>query len=231
MKTIGLIGGMSWESSSEYYRMINELIQKQLGGYHSAECVMYSVDFDEIERMQRKNRWEEAAERLVKVAQSLESSGADFILLCTNTMHKVADEIQANIRVPLLHIADETARQIRAEGLHKVGLLGTRYTMEEGFYKDRLVEEFGLEVILPEAKDRQTVHRVIFDELVLGKINPYSKTQYKAIIEKMIDRGAQGIILGCTEIGLLIHAQDSSVPLFDTTRIHAEAAVEYALSA
>ena len=231
MKTIGLIGGMSWESSSEYYRMINELIQKQLGGYHSAECVMYSVDFDEIERMQRKNRWEEAAERLVKVAQSLESSGADFILLCTNTMHKAADEIQANIRVPLLHIADETARQIRAEGLHKVGLLGTRYTMEEGFYKDRLVEEFGLEVILPEAKDRQTVHRVIFDELVLGKINPYSKTQYKAIIEKMIDRGAQGIILGCTEIGLLIHAQDSSVPLFDTTRIHAEAAVEYALSA
>jgi len=230
MKTIGLIGGMSWESSGEYYRLINEMVHERLGGFHSAESVMLSVDFAEIELMQREGRWEEMAQRLAKAAKSLESSGADFILLCTNTMHKVADEIQADMRVPLIHIADPTARRIRAEGLHKVGLLGTRYTMEEDFYKKHLVEEFGLEVIIPDAPEREVVHRVIFDELVLGKINPASKAEYMEIIEAMVEKGAQGVILGCTEIGLLIHPEDARVPLFDTTRIHAEAAVEYALS-
>lgn len=230
MKTIGLIGGMSWESSGEYYRLINEMVHEKLGGFHSAECVLYSVDFAEIELFQREAKWEEMGGRLANVAKRLESAGADFILLCTNTMHKVADEIQANIRVPLLHIADETARRVQVEGLHKVGLLGTRYTMEEDFYKERLVEEFGLEVLIPEAGDREIVHQVIFDELVLGKINPQSKTQYMNIMEKLVRRGAEGVILGCTEIGLLVHPQDAAVPLFDTTRIHAEAAVEYALS-
>ncbi len=191
---------------------------------------MFSVDFAEIELLQREGRWEEAAHSMVKAAKSLESSGADFIILCTNTMHKAADEIQANTRIPLLHIADATARRIQAAGLHKVGLLGTRFTMEEAFYKDRLTKEFGLEVIIPNAGEREIVHRVIYDELVLGKIVPASKEQYVNIIGKMIAAGAEGIILGCTEIGLLIHSEDCPAPLFDTTRIHAEAAVEYALS-
>ncbi len=230
MKTIGLIGGMSWESSSEYYRLINEMVHERLGGFHSAECVMYSVDFAGIERMQRENKWEEMGQYLAQVARRLESSGADFILLCTNTMHKSADEIQAAIRVPLLHIVDATAERIQVKGLQTVGLLGTRYTMEEDFYKKRLTDAFGLNVIIPEEAERETVHRVIFDELVLGKINPKSKAEYMKIIERLIEKGAEGVILGCTEIGLLIHAEDARVPLFDTTRIHAEAAVEYALS-
>ena len=230
MKTIGLIGGMSWESSVEYYRLINEGVQASLGGLHSARSVMFSVDFADIELLQREGRWEEAAHSMVKAAQSLESSGADFIVLCTNTMHKAADEIQANTRIPLLHIADATARRIQAAGLHKVGLLGTRFTMEEAFYKDRLIQEFGLEVIIPALPEREIIHRVIYDELVLGKIVQTSKEQYLKIIREMIETGAEGIILGCTEIGLLVHAEDCPAPLFDTTRIHAEAAVEYALS-
>jgi len=230
MKTIGLIGGMSWESSIEYYRLINEKVQSSLGGLHSAKSLMVSVDFAEIEILQREGRWEEAAQKMVAAAQSLERGGADFIVLCTNTMHKAAGDIQAHTRIPFLHIADATAQQIRAAGMRKIGLLGTRFTMEEGFYKDRLVENFGLEVILPDAREREIVHRVIYDELVLGKINPASKEQFVAIIGEMVDAGAEGVILGCTEIGLLVHAEDSRVPLFDTTKIHAEAAVEYALS-
>jgi aspartate racemase len=230
MKTIGLIGGMSWESSVEYYRLINEGVQASLGGLHSARSVMFSVDFADIELLQREGRWEEAARSMVKAAQSLESSGADFIVLCTNTMHKAADEIQANTRIPLLHIADATARRIQAAGLHKVGLLGTRFTMEEAFYKDRLTQEFGLEVLIPAPPEREIIHRVIYDELVLGKIVQTSKEQYLKIIREMVETGAEGIILGCTEIGLLVHAEDCPAPLFDTTRIHAEAAVEYALS-
>ncbi len=230
MKTIGLIGGMSWESSLEYYRLINEGVKQALGGLHSAKSVMVSVDFADIEVLQREGRWEEAAKMMVKAAKHVESGGADFVLLCTNTMHKAADEMQANIHIPLLHIADATAERVKTAGLHQVGLLGTRFTMEEGFYKDRLVNEYGLQVVIPDAGERETVHRVIYEELVLGQTRPESKRQYAEIIQHLVEAGAEGIILGCTEIGLLIHEEDCPVPLFDTTRIHAEAAVEYALS-
>lgn len=230
MKTIGLIGGMSWESSAEYYRLINTLVKERLGGFHSAKCVMVSVDFAEIETLQRENRWAESARLLGAAAQSLERAGADLILLCTNTMHKVADDIQANIRVPFLHISDATAERIKAQGLTTIGLLGTRFTMEEDFYVGRLTQCFGLCVLIPEAAEREMIHRVIYDELVLGEIKAESKAQYLATIDRLIDCGAQGIILGCTEIGLLIQAADCRVPVFDTTRLHAQAAVEWALS-
>jgi aspartate racemase len=229
MKTIGLIGGMSWESSIEYYRIINQTVKTRLGGLHSAKSVMVSVDFAEVEILQHQGRWAEAADMLIEAAQSLEDGGADLIVLCTNTMHKVADEIQANLKIPFLHIADATAQRVLASGIRTVGLLGTRFTMEEEFYKGRLSKTYGLNVIVPDAQEREVVHRVIYDELVVGKIEPSSKAQYVEIIEQMIRQGAEGIILGCTEIGLLVHQEDSRVPLFDTTRIHAEAAVEYAL--
>jgi amino-acid racemase len=229
MKTIGLIGGMSWESSSEYYRIINEETKARLGPLHSAKCLMLSVDFAEIETLQREARWEEAARSMVAAARSLENGGADFIVLCTNTMHKAAGEIQANTHLPFLHIADATAEKVKAAGLHKVGLLGTRFTMEEAFYKDKLIQDHGLEVIIPDAQEREIVHRVIYDELVVGRIEATSKMKYVEIIQRMVEAGAEGIILGCTEIGLLIHAEDCPMPLFDTTRIHAEAAVDYAL--
>lgn len=230
MKTIGLIGGMSWESSAEYYRLINTLVKERLGGFHSAKCVMISVDFAEIETLQRENRWVESAQLLVAAAQGLERAGADVVLLCTNTMHKVADDIQASIHVPFLHIADATAEQVKAQGLMAVGLLGTRFTMEEDFYVGRLTQRFGLRVLIPEPAEREMIHRVIYDELVLGEIKMDSKEQYLAAIEHLIERGAQGIILGCTEIGLLIHAEDCRVPVFDTTRLHAQAAVDFALA-
>ena len=229
MKTIGLIGGMSWESSIEYYRIINEATKAKLGGLHSAKCVMVSVDFAEIEILQHQGKWTEAGRVLIETAKDLENGGADFIVLCTNTMHKVADDIQANVNIPLLHIADATAQMVKDAGIQKIGLMGTRFTMEEEFYKGRLSQKYGLSVSIPNDSQREIVHRVIYDELVLGKIEQNSKEQYVDIIRQMIDLGAEGIILGCTEIGLLIHEQDSSVPLFDTTRIHAEAAVEYAL--
>ena len=229
MKTIGLIGGMSWESSSEYYRIVNEETKARLGALHSAKCLMLSVDFAEIEILQREGRWEAAAQSMVAAAKSLENGGADFIVLCTNTMHKAADEIQANTHIPFLHIADATAEKVKAAGLHKVGLLGTRFTMEEPFYKDRLIHDHGLEVILPNGQERETVHRVIYDELVVGKIEAESKRKYVGIIQRMVEAGAEGIILGCTEIGLLVHAGDCPVHLFDTTVIHAMAAVDYAL--
>lgn len=230
MKTIGLIGGMSWESSLEYYRLINETVKARLGGLHSAQSLMYSVDFAEIETLQHAGRWSEAAERLSAVAQNLERGGADFIVLCTNTMHKVADTLQARTRLPLLHIADPTAQHIRAAGLHRIGLLGTRFTMEEEFYKQRLVQRFGLEVLIPSAPERDLIHRVIYEELVLGEVRPASKAHYLRVIEALVQAGAEGVILGCTEIGMLIGAGDCAVPLFDTTRIHAVAAVEYALA-
>jgi aspartate racemase len=230
MKTIGLIGGMSWESSAEYYRLINTLVKERLGGFHSASCVMLSVDFAEIEELQRENRWAESAQLLSAAAQNLERAGAEVVLLCTNTMHKIADDIQAGIHVPFLHIADATAEQIKAQGLSTVGLLGTRFTMEENFYVGRLSQRFGLRVLIPEAAEREMIHRVIYDELVLGEIKTESKAQYLAAIEHLIDRGAQGIILGCTEIGLLIQAGDCRAPIFDTTRLHAQAAVAWALT-
>ena len=229
MKTIGLIGGMSWESSIEYYRIINETTKAKLGGLHSAKSVMYSVDFAEIEVLQHQDQWADAAKMLIDAAKKLETCGADFIVLCTNTMHKVADDIQANINIPFLHIADATAQLVKNSGIQKIGLLGTRFTMEEEFYKGRLSQEYGLSVNIPNAQEREIVHRVIYEELVVGKILQNSKEQYIDIIQQMVKQGTEGIILGCTEIGLLIHQEDSQVPLFDTTRIHAEAAVEYAL--
>lgn len=229
MKTIGLIGGMSWESSIEYYRIINETTRTKLGGLHSAKSLMYSVDFAEVEILQHQGKWAEAADMLVDAAKRLENGGADFIVLCTNTMHKVAEEIQASVQIPLLHIADATAQVVKDSGIRAIGLLGTRFTMEEEFYKGRLSQQYGLQVHIPNAQEREVIHRVIYDELVVGEIKQHSKEQYLGIIERMLAQGAEGVILGCTEIGLLIHKQDSRVPMFDTTRIHAEAAVEYAL--
>ena len=229
MKTIGLIGGMSWESSIEYYRIINEKAKEKLGGLHSAKSLMVTVDFAEIEKLQHEDRWDEAAEILVKCAQDLEHGGADFIVLCTNTMHKLADQITANLNIPFLHIADATAEKIVASGMKRIGLLGTRFTMEHDFYKGRLINNFGLDVLIPEKEDRDIVHRVIYDELVQGKIVDVSRDEYKRIMEELIAQGAEGIILGCTEIELLVKQSDSRVPLFPTTLIHAIAAVEKAL--
>jgi aspartate racemase len=229
MKTIGLIGGMSWESSIEYYRIINESVKTRLGGLHSAKSVMVSVDFAEIEILQHQGKWGEAAQMLIEAGKNLEKSGADLIVLCTNTMHKVAEDIQANVKIPLLHIADATAQLVKDSGIKEIGLLGTRFTMEEEFYKGRLAQKYGLKVIIPNVQEREIVHRIIYDELVIGEIRQHSKEQYIDIIKQMVKHGAEGIILGCTEIGSLIHKQDSQVPLFDTTKIHAEAAVEYAL--
>ncbi len=229
MKTIGLIGGMSWESSLEYYRLINEAVKERLGGLHSAQCLLYSVDFGEIEPLQNRGEWEEAADRLCRAACALENGGAECVVLCTNTMHKVAAEIQSAIWIPFLHIADATAAQIKAQGLRKIGLLGTRFTMEEDFYRGRLVDQHGLEVLVPPADERERVHRVIYDELCLGKLLPESRAAFVGIMERLVEAGAEGIILGCTEIGLLVGPGDSTVPLFDTTRIHALAAVDFAL--
>ena len=230
MKTIGLIGGMSWESSIAYYRIINEAAKARLGGLHSAQSLMYSVDFAEIENLQQQAKWHEAAQALSAAAQRLERGGADFIVLCTNTMHKVAGAIEAAVRIPLLHIADATAQATKAAGLRRVGLLGTRFTMEEEFYIRRLTEQHGLTVRVPDGPARATVHRIIYEELVRGKTEPASRGQYLAIIEELVQAGAEAVILGCTEIGLLVRPEDCRVPLFDTTRLHAVAAFEYALS-
>ncbi|MEJ2167373.1 MAG: aspartate/glutamate racemase family protein [Desulfobacterales bacterium] len=229
MKTIGLIGGMSWESSIEYYRIINEATRDKLGGLHSAKSIMYSVEFAEIEALQHAGRWDEASHILIAAAQSLEKAGADVVLICTNTMHKLYADLQRKIGIPMLHIADATAEVIKAKGIAKVGLLGTRFTMEEDFYKGRLIEKYDLEVIVPPVEEMQEVHRIIYDELCAGVIEPSSKLIYAGIIDRLVSAGAQGIILGCTEIGLLVKQEDSAVPLFDTTEIHAKAAVQYAL--
>jgi aspartate racemase len=229
MKTIGLIGGMSWESSIEYYRLINEAVRARLGGLHSAKCLFYSVDFAEIEPLQRLGEWNEAAEHLAAAAQQVERGGADFLLLCTNTMHKVANAIQRSISMPLLHIADATAQAIHRQSLKRVGLLGTRFTMEDDFYRGRLSSQHGLTVVVPSPEDRRTVHRIIYEELCVGRILDTSRAEHVRIIEQLVENGAEAVILGCTEIGLLVGQADCRVPVFDTTRIHAEAAVEYAL--
>ena len=229
MKTIGLIGGMSWESTVPYYRQINETIKARLGGLHSAKIVLYSVDFHEIERLQHAGDWEAAGAVLAQAARSLEAAGADFLVLCTNTMHKVAPDIEAAVRIPLLHIADPTAVELKRAGHSTVGLLGTRFTMEQAFYRDRLSERHGLRVIVPGPQDRETIHRIIYQELCLGVVTAASRSEYRSVIERLASQGAQAIILGCTEISLLVNQQDSAVPLFDTTAIHARAAAEKAL--
>jgi aspartate racemase len=229
MKTIGLIGGMSWESSLEYYRIINETVQRKLGGFHSAQSLMYSVDFAAVEDCQHQGRWQDAAELLADAARKLEKGGADFLVICANTMHKVVPEVQKHIKIPILHIADVTARAIEERGLRIVGLLGTRFTMEEGFYKDRLVQKHGLEVIIPGEKDRELIHNVLYDQIRLGDIDQAARNVFKKAIDDLASEGAEGIILGCTEIFLFVKQEDTKIPLFDTTRIHAEAAAEFAL--
>lgn len=229
MKTIGLIGGMSWESSSEYYRIINQAVRERLGGTHSAQCLMFSFDFGEIEALQEADDWEGAAARMIDAAQRLERGGAECLVICTNTMHRLVPEMLKAIHIPLLHIADPTARRITALGLRTVGLLGTRYTMEQDFYKWRLTEQFGLDVLIPDVDGRRLVHDVIYQELVRGVIREESRQAYQAVIRELADRGAQAIILGCTEIGLLIQPEHCPVPVFDTTRLHALAAVDFAL--
>ncbi|MFI6155608.1 aspartate/glutamate racemase family protein [Kitasatospora sp. NPDC051170] len=229
MRTIGLIGGMSWESTAEYYRLVNELTRERLGGLHSARCVLYSVDFAEIEQLQVQDRWAEAGEILAAAARALEAAGADLVLICTNTMHKVADHVEAAVSVPLLHLADATAQAVRASGLRRVGLLGTAFTMEQDFYRGRL-EAGGLDVLVPDAEGRAIVHRVIYEELCLGIVREESRAAYREVIADLVAGGAEGVILGCTEIELLIGSEDSPVPVFPTARLHAEAAVRAALS-
>ena len=230
MKTIGLIGGMSWESTIPYYRQINELTKQRLGGLHSARIVLYSVDFHDIERLQHSGHWDAAGALLADAARALQAAGAYFVVVCTNTMHKVAAQIEAAVSIPLLHIADPTAAAIKHAGHVVVGLIGTRFTMEEAFYRDRLRDRHGLRVIVPDTADRDLVHRVIYDELCLGNALPGSRAEYRRIMSALVAQGAQAIILGCTEISLLVDASDASVPLFDTTALHAAAAVETALA-
>ena len=230
MKTIGLLGGMSWESTALYYKSINEGIKARLGGLHSAKISLYSVNFEEIEKLQHQGNWDETSVILSNAAKSVEAGGADFLLICTNTMHKVAPEIEAAISIPILHIADATAERLLSDGVKKVGLLGTRFTMEQDFYKSRLTEKFGIEVLVPNDDDRTVVHDVIYKELCLGEIKPSSKQQYLDIVKRLHEQGAEAVIMGCTEITLLIGQQDTSVPLYDTTAIHAEEAVNWSIS-
>jgi aspartate racemase len=230
MKTLGLIGGMSWESTVPYYRLINEGIKARLGGLHSAKLVLYSVDFAEVEALQRAGQWQTAGQMLAQAAQSLHAAGAQGVVLCTNTMHKVADAIESAVDLPLIHIADATAQVVRAAGLQRVGLLGTRFTMEQDFYKARLQNAFGLDVLVPSQPERDEVHRIIYDELCLGQVNDVSREAYRRVMGQLVSEGAQGIILGCTEIGLLVSEKDSPVPLFDTTALHAQAAVDWMLA-
>jgi aspartate racemase len=225
VKVIGLLGGMSWESSIEYYKIVNERVRERLGGLHSAHCVMYSVDFAEIEELQVTGRWDVAGEKLDEAAGALKQAGADFLVLCTNTMHKVADQLTG---LPLLHLGDATAAAVLGEGIRTIGLLGTAFTMEQDFYTGRLAGH-GLDVLVPAAEDRAEVHRVIYDELVVGAVREESRRAYRSVIERLVERGAEGVILGCTEIELLIGAADSPVPVFPTTRLHAELAADHAL--
>jgi aspartate racemase len=229
MRTIGLLGGMSWESSIEYYRFINECARDRLGGLHSARSLMFSFDFDEIEQLQRAGRWALAGERLAAAARSVESAGADLLVLCTNTMHRVADEVQAAVSIPLLHLTDPTAEAIRKAGVNTVGLLATRYTMDGEFYRGRLESRYGLRVLIPDEPARTAVHDIIYEELVVGIIRDESRRRYVDTVDEMVERGAEAVILGCTEIELLLDPADVPVPAFDTTRLHAEAAVEVAI--
>jgi len=229
VKTIGLLGGMSWESSIEYYRIINQITRQKLGGLHSAKSVMVSVDFAVIEELQSQDRWDEAARELIASSLQIQAAGADFLLIATNTMHKVFPQVQEALDIPVVHIADATAQKIRAAGLEKVGLLGTIYTMQQDFYKGRLINQYGLQVLVPDLNDQQQVNRIIFDELVVGRIEDGSREIYRAVIQGLIGLGAQGIILGCTEIPLIVNPEEFNLPIFDTTYIHAEMAVEIAL--
>lgn len=229
MKTIGLVGGMSWESTAHYYRLINEAVKARLGGLHSARLVLASVDFADIEPLQRADRWEEAGAILNRAALGVEAAGADLLVLCANTMHKVADRMMRGVRAPLVHIADVTGARVVGAGVRKVGLLGTRYTMEQDFYRARLEQGFGLEVLVPGPAERDEVNRIIFEELCLGRVEPRSKARYLAVIEALVGEGAGGVIAGCTEITMLVQQPDVPVPLFDTTELHALAAVEQAL--
>lgn len=229
MKTIGLIGGMSWESTLPYYRYINELVNERLGGLHSGRIILYSVDFHDIEALQHDGSWDEAGDYLANAACSLEMAGADFLVLCTNTMHRVASAIEAAVSVPLLHIVDPTATAIRQAKIRSVGLLGTRFTMEQDFYRGRLETRHGIQVLVPVEPDRELVHRVIYDELCLGVVLEKSRENYREVIHRLVERGADGIVLGCTEIAMLISPSDSPVPTFDTTAIHASSAVDFAL--
>ena len=229
MKRIGLLGGMSWESSAEYYRLVNEAVRARLGGLHSADCLLRSVDFAVVEELQRAGRWDEAGELLAREARALEDAGAELLVLCTNTMHKIVNRIENVIRIPLVHIADASAGAVKGGGLGTVGLLATAYTMEQDFYVGRLRDRHGLTVLVPDAADRRRVHDVIYDELCVGIVEPSSREDYRRIMRRLAERGAECILFGCTEIGLLVGPEDSPVPVFDTTRVHAETAVELAL--
>ena len=230
MKTIGLIGGMSWESSLLYYQIMNERVKEKLGGHHSAKSLLYSVDFQEIKTLQFEDRWDELTKIMIDIAKKLEKSGADCLVICTNTMHKMAKEVEESVKIPLLHIADATAKDIVNNGIKKVALLGTAFTMEHDFYKGRLIEQFGLDVIVPNEAERKLVHNIIYEELCLGIVKEESKQVYLNIIDQLIEHGAEAVILGCTEITMLISQENCSIPVFDTTRIHAESAVDFALS-
>jgi aspartate racemase len=230
MKTIGLIGGMSWESTIPYYRIINETVQARLGGLHSAKIVLYSVDFHEIEALQRSGDWDRAGALLADAARALQAAGAECVVLCTNTMHKVAEAIEQAVQLPLLHIADLTASAVAQAGLRTVGLLGTRFTMEQSFYRERLRQRHGLYVLVPDENERDLIHRVIYEELCRGRIVDVSRADFRAVMRRLVERGAQAIILGCTEISLLVDASDASVPMFDTTRLHALGAAAWALA-
>jgi aspartate racemase len=229
MKTIGLIGGMSWESTADYYRILNREVKARLGEPHSAKIIMHSVDFAEIEKLQSAGDWDKLTKKMINIAQKIESAKADIILICANTMHQMAPEVQANIKIPLLHIADTAAEKIEAESLKKVGLLGTKYVMEGSFYKNKIEDNYDIEVIIPDSKSREDVHQIIYQELVSGIFKNESRLRFIEIIESLKEKGAEGIILGCTEIPLLIKAKDSSLPIFNTTELHAKKAVQFAL--
>ena len=229
MKTIGMIGGMSWESSLEYYRIMNQAVKEKLGGFHSAQCILYSVDFDDVEKLQHQGDWESLTRLMIEAAQRVKKAGADFLVICTNTMHKMADEVQRAIQIPLLHIADVTAGAVKANRQSRVGLLGTKFTMEQDFYKGRLKEMHGLDVLIPEDKERQVIHDILYNELCLGEIKELSREKFQSIIQNLVKRGAQGVILGCTEIPLIVRQEDYEIPLYDTTALHAQAAVDFAL--
>jgi aspartate racemase len=229
MKTIGMIGGMSWESSLEYYRIMNQAVKEKLGGFHSAPCILYSVDFDDVEKLQHQGDWASLNRLMIEAAQRVKKAGADFLIICTNTMHKMADEVQEAIQIPLLHIVDVTAKAVRANGQSRVGLLGTKFTMEQDFYKGRLHDKHGIDVLIPEDKERQVIHDILYNELCLGEIKELSKEKFQSIIQNLVKRGAQGVILGCTEIPLIVSQEDFEIPIYDTTALHARAAVDFAL--
>jgi aspartate racemase len=230
MKTMGLIGGMSWESTLEYYRIINETTKAKLGRFHSAKMLLYSVDFDEIEILQHKGKWDELTEMMIDAGMRLKKGGVEFILICTNTMHLMAEAVEKETGLPLIHIVDATAEKVRSRGVRRAGLLGTKFTMEQDFYKERLRKKHNLDILIPGDEERESIHRILYSELCLGEIKDASKAAFKKIIDSLVSKGAEGIILGCTEIPLLVQQEDYDIDLFDTTAIHAEAAVEYAIS-